>query len=165
MSVLSCVCLAQERAVPEYTMKAAYLYNFAQLTDWPSVPLADRENFHLCVVGQEEVATAVQPLRGRIIDGRPLKLVLLTDATDVRQCDLLYIGEGNRILGNRLLNGLRDSKVLTVTDDQYLAHNGTMLFLLTEGNRLTFEVNLDAAKRAQINFSSKLLRLASRIRK
>jgi hypothetical protein len=163
LSLLSCTCLAQAKAIPEYTMKAAYLYNFAQLTEWPSRTATSGETFNLCVFGQEQVAAALEPMRGRRIGGRPLKPVQPTDPAEARQCHLLYIGEADGFRGIHLVEALRGTPVLTVTDDRLVARYGAMLLIVAEGRRLVFDVNLDAAKRSQINFSSKLLRLANRV--
>lgn len=169
LSLLSCTCMAQAKtdvppkAIPEYTMKAAYLYNFAQLTDWPSLSATGRETFNLCIHGQDEVAVALEAMRGRVIAGHPLKSVRLSDPSEARQCDLVYIGESDGPRGNHLMEAVRGSPVLTVTDDPRVARYGAMLLIVQEGRRLTFNVNLDAARQSQIKFSSKLLRLANRV--
>lgn len=168
LTLLSGMCLAQARpgdspgAVPEYAMKAAYLYNFAQLTDWPAQP-AGSADFTICVAGQDEVADALADMAGRSVQGRALKLVRIQQAADTVQCQLLYVGDGSGRLGMRLIDTLRGKPVLTVTDDPRVAREGAMLLIVPDGKRLAFEANIESAARAQLKFSSKLLRLASRV--
>jgi hypothetical protein len=158
----SSVVLAQEKAVPEYTMKAAYLYNFAQLTDWPA--RADSGgDFTICVAGQDEVADALADMAGRSVQGRALRPVRIQQTTDAVQCQLLYVGDGSGQRGMRMIDTLRGKPVLTVTDDPRVAREGAMLLIVPDGKRLAFEVNRESASRAQLKFSSKLLRLASRV--
>ena len=45
---------AHAQVVAEHDMKAAYLYNFAHLFEWPE---SRRANFHICILGDEEVIT------------------------------------------------------------------------------------------------------------
>jgi hypothetical protein len=168
LSVLACVCLTQARAaepqaVPEYTMKAAYLYNFALLATWPG-PAADASSaFNLCVSGQEEVLAALESMRGRLIGSHPLNPMRISQASAAKQCHLLYVGEGDGLRGGQLLETVRGEPVLTVTDEPLVARSGAMLSMFTDGKRLAFDVDLASASRAQIKFSSKLLRLANRV--
>lgn len=152
----------QPRAVPEYAMKAAYLYNFAQLTDWPTQPTS-ADNFTLCIAGQGEVIDALAGMAGRSVRGRALKPVRISQAVEAAQCDMLYVGDGSGQRGSRMVELLRGKPVLTVTDDPRVAREGAMLLIVPDGKRLAFEVNLDSAARSQLKFSSKLLRLASRV--
>lgn len=166
LALLACACLAGARAddapkaVPEYTMKAAYLYNFAQLTEWPD---GGSETFNLCIYGTSELDAALESLRGRTINRRPLRLVRVADATEAQQCQLLFVGEGESGPGSRLFGKLQGTPVLTVTDDPRMARAAAMLVLVPEARRLAFEASVDLAKRSRLKFSSKLLGLARRV--
>jgi hypothetical protein len=165
--LLSCISAARAddtaKAVPEYAMKAAYLYNFAQLTEWPAASVTGRETFNLCIIGPDEMATALEPLRGRMVNQQRLRILRVTESSEARQCQILFVAEDSGTQGIRLLDALRGTTVLTITDDPRVARAGAMLAIFAEGKRLAFDVNLDAAKRSQLNFSSKLLHLASRV--
>jgi hypothetical protein len=76
---------------------------------------------------------------------------------------MLFVAEDSGQQGIRLLDALRGTAALTITDDPRIARAGAMLIILAEGRRLAFNVNLDAAKLGQLKFSSKLLRLANRV--
>lgn len=153
----------ESQAVPEYAMKAVYLYNFAQLTEWPTQPGVSDEAFNICIAGQDELYGALESLRGRMVNGRQLRPVRLAEGADARQCHLVYVGDGEGARGVRLLEGVRGHPVLTVTDDAKAARAGAMLVIGQEQRRLSFDVDLDAARRSQLKFSSKLLRLARKI--
>ena len=58
-----------------------------------------------------------------------------------------------------VLVALQDIRALTVSDIDGFARHGGVIGLRTAANKMTFEVNLDAADRAEIKLSSKLLRL------
>lgn len=149
------------KAVPEYAMKAVYLYNFAQLTEWPSA--AGHETFNLCVIGPDEIAAALEPLRGRMVNQQRLRLLRVTESSEAKQCQMLFVAEDSGAQGVRLLEALRGTPVLTVTDAPRLERAGAMLLIFNEARRLSFEVNIDYSKRSQLKFSSKLLSLARRV--
>jgi hypothetical protein len=165
--LISCISGARAddttKAVPEYAMKAVYLYNFAQLTEWPAASASARESFNLCVIGPDEIIAALEPLRGRMVNQQRLRLLPVTESSEARQCQMLFVAEDSGIRGTRLLDALRGTTVLTITDDPRIARAGAMLVIQAEGRRLAFNVNLEAAKLGQLKFSSKLLRLATRV--
>lgn len=153
----------EARAVPEYAMKAVYLYNFAQLTNWPEASNAAGDAFNLCIYGQDEIASALDGLRGKVVGSRVLRVLRVSDAAEARNCQLLYVGEGGGDRGRRLFEALRGIPVLTITDDPRAERSGAMLQIVSEDRRLAFEVNLEAARRSQLKLSSKLLHLARRV--
>jgi hypothetical protein len=153
---------ADDAPVPENAMKAVYLYNFAQLTEWPSS--TEREGgFKLCFFGSEELSRSLEKLRGRMIDNRVVHLQQVTDAVEARQCNMLFVGDADIGRAGRMIEALRGRPILIVTDDAHLLRLGAMVLMQREAKRLAFEVNLDPAKHSQLRFSSKLLRLAVRV--
>ena len=160
-----CMAAASDdiKAVPEFTMKAAYLYNFALLTNWPAKTEAPENNFNLCLYGQNELAPALEALQGKMINQQQLRLLRVNDATQARQCHMLFIGEEEALFGSHLVESLKGTPVLIVTDANQVARSGAMLLITTKAHRLSFEVNIDYAKRSQLKFSSKLLRLATKV--
>lgn len=161
-SALAMAANAAQR-VPEFAMKAVYLYNFAQLTNWPPRGEASDEPFNLCVFGGDEVFHALEALEGRKVNGHPLHSLQIEDAVAVRQCHLLFLGEDAGRRGRRLLDGLGDAPILTVTDDPSLADSVAVSLVVTEGKRLAFDIKLGLAKGRNLALSSKLLRLANRV--
>jgi hypothetical protein len=151
------------RPVSEYAMKMVYLYNFALLAEWPTVNDVAEAPFNLCIYGQDEIASSFDGLRGKTVNMRALRMLRVYDATEARNCHLLFVGEGAGERGARLLEALRGAPVLTVTDDPRLTRSGVMLQIVPDDRRLAFEVNLDVVRRSQLKLSSKLLRLAKRI--
>ncbi|MNL86350.1 hypothetical protein D3C87_2150180 [compost metagenome] len=51
--------------------------------------------------------------------------------------------------------------VLTITDATGFADRGIMIEMRRQGPRIVFDVNLAAARRVNLDFSSRLLKLAS----
>lgn len=143
--------------VPEYAMKAAFLYNFALFTEWPEVKDGD---LTLCIFGKDMFGNHLRAIDGKQLNRVRLRVSHRTEANDLKDCDMLYIGEAERPSLPKILAQLAGQSVLTVTDADGMIRDGVMIEMSVENNRLTFEVNTDAAKRAHIIISSKLLRLA-----
>jgi hypothetical protein len=151
---------AAERApVDERAMKAAYLYNFAVFTQWPKL---SAPSFQFCVLGTSAVGDELRRLQGRPVqEGLPLMVRNVMPGDDLESCHLLYVDEGQRRLFPVTLKQLNGYPVLTVSDAEGVVEQGVMIEVRRQGSRLAFDVNLPAARRVKLDFSARLLKLAS----
>jgi hypothetical protein len=62
-----------------------------------------------------------------------------------------------------VLASLRGKAVLTVGETEDFAEDGGMIAFLVEENKIRFEINLEAADKAKLKISSKLLALAKTV--
>ena len=76
-------------------------------------------------------------------------------------CQLLYVEESQKKHFGAALARLNSHPVLTVTDAEGLADRGAMIEIRRQGSRLAFDVNLSAARQVKLDFSARLLKLAS----
>jgi len=152
--------LAVASPVPEYTMKAAFLYNFASLTEWP---LKTGDSVRLCVVGQDPISTALKEIDNRFVNGKALQVVHLSDLSLAKECQILYLSEFEVADIKVILGELGDAPVLTVSDNLDMEKSGIMITMFSDSQRLAFSVNATSAKRAHLTLSSKLLRLAKHV--
>jgi hypothetical protein len=147
----------------EYQIKAVFLFNFAQFTDWPPDVFAEPESpLVIGILGSDPFGTFLdQTVKGEIIKGRKLRVVRFKKVAEIETCHILYIGqsEGNRI--ERILETLRKKPVLTVADLDTSASKGVIIRFVSEHNRVRFQIDLEAAKEATLVLSSKLLRVAA----
>jgi hypothetical protein len=151
--------------MPEYAVKAAYLFNFARFVRFaPSDAFNNRQSFDICVVGDDPFGTTLDGLTANEqLYNKPVRVVRLKAVTDARGCAIAYISasEGSRLKPN--LDALRGQAVLTVSDlPDFLQHGGMIQFLTVE-NHVRFAVNLDAVRSAQLGLSSELLRVATTV--
>jgi len=146
--------------VPEYSLKAAFIYNLINFTEWPpKLP----GNSTICVIGKDPFGPAMDALQGKLIRGLPVTVRRLQMTESTHSCRVLFIGETGPEELRRLLDSLQGRPILTVADGEEPVHQGVMVGLLIENNRLTYEFNTDATKRAGLVISSKLLRLAREV--
>jgi len=150
----------------EFQVKAAFLYNFAKFVEWPREAFRDADAaFVICVVDDEEFADALdRAIQGKTVDGRGFQVRRLPASDPTDFCQILYLGAAgsSRLAG--LLETLRGAPVLTVGDALGFIRHGGIINFIVRDNRLRFEINPDAASRAGLRISSKLLTLASVVR-
>src|SRR4051812_14155720 len=168
LAALLLVCgapLAAQR-VTAAALKAAFLFNFVNFIEWPAEVLAPGQRLSMCVIGDTAVADAVeQTIKGRSVDNHALALSVV-NATDgpLLQCHLLYVGGSDAKRTHQLLFVLSGSSIFTVGDGERFAETGGVAQFIVENGRMRFAVNTDAARRAHLKISSKLLTLATIIK-
>jgi len=158
--LFSAATLVHAEAVPESEMRAAYLYNFALFTDWPS-PAGDR--IKLCVLKTDQPDFAAEKIENKLINGKILTIITISTSNAAKDCQMLYISSYQSSSVRKIVAELEDTPVLTVTDTENGAAQGMMIEMLLDNSRLGFKVNNKAVRRANLTLSAKLLRLAKTI--
>ena len=148
----------------EYRIKAAFLYNFAKFVEWPSEAFDDEDStLILGVFGDDPFGAALQSLRGKTVRGRRLIIKRFDSLLDLDQCHILFITSSAPQQQQKALESLEGSNVLTVGEMQRFAQMGGIINFVIRKNKLRFEINLDAGKRAGLVISSQLLKLADSV--
>jgi hypothetical protein len=149
----------------EYRVKAAFLFHFAQLVDWPAdTPTGADNSLYLCTLGEDPFQGALEStVEGKVIANRVIRIRHLLRPEDMRGCRILFLGKAQSKYIPMLLADLRNAPVLTVGETPgFLAAGGMVCFLLQE-NKVRFEINLDAARSAGLTIGSRLLVLAQNV--
>ncbi len=145
----------------EYQVKAAFLFNFAKFVQWPPNAFGDANTpYVIGVLGQDPFGSYLdETVRGERLNGRPLVVQRYRHASEIRQCHVLFISRSESDHLDQIISSLKYRKILTVTDAAG-GNGGVVIRFVTEGNRIRFKIDVQAAKIADLTISSKLLRLA-----
>jgi hypothetical protein len=153
--------LASAQDVPEPTLKAAFIYNFALFTEWPARASAVTEPLAFCVVGDPAVGDALkQVVKGRLLAGRNIGVLQMASSGSPRGCHVVYLSGVTVAQAMQLVAGLRDEPVLTMSDLEGFTDQGGMAQCFFEHGHLRFNVRLEPVTRARLQISSRLLALA-----
>jgi len=145
-----------------YEVKAAFLFNFAKFIDWPTGSFATPQSpFAICVLGQDPFGNILDDsLRGKMIGARPLAVRRIKDKAEARTCQVVFVSSTESAHLAEILGSLGGANSLIVGETNgFAASGGTIEFTLEE-NHVRFNINIDAADRSGLKFSSKLLALA-----
>jgi hypothetical protein len=143
-------------------LKAAFLYNFAKFTEWPSDALAPGEPLVLCVINDRAVADELARLtKDKAVDGHALVVsAKKPDAADLGSCRVLFASGLDAKRSAVLLDSMAGHPIFTVSDLDGFAQSGGVAGLFVEGGLMRFAINLEAVQRAKLRLSSKALSLA-----
>lgn len=158
LALLGTAARAQE--LPEYRLKAAFIYNFITFTEWPAETGA---TLQLCVHGQDPFAGEIDGLDGKVANGRTVVLQRRTGTDALRGCQVVFIAASAQPELPRVLDALRGRPVLTIADSGGAMRRGVAINMNVAGGKVTFEANVQAARSHGLTLSSKLLRLATEV--
>lgn len=165
------ICIAVPQSAPaqsqtdEYRVKAAFLFHFAQLVDWPPGALGDdKDAFKMCTIGEDPFHGELDGVvEGKPIGSRATHVRHLTHIPDIHDCQILFIGKNEMKKLSTLLAELGNDPVMTVGETDNFVHQGGIIGFSPEENKIRFEINLIAAERAKLKISSRLLLLAKNV--
>jgi hypothetical protein len=147
----------------EYEVKAAFLYHFAHLVDWPAPDVAG-EPFVIAVVGSDPFgATLDEVLAGKSVRGQPVRVQRHAGAAQIGEepVHILFVGGGGDEHVRRALGAVGGRPVLTVGEAPRFAERGGMIgFRVTPEGRVAFDINLRRAEQSGLRMRSQLLKLA-----
>lgn len=139
----------------EYQVKAAYLYNFVKFVEWPAGAIGGP--LTICIAGRDPFAGALDDIvRGESIDGHPIaaRLVQAPQA----DCNVVFVP--GDVTPGEYLRATRTAPVLTVGESPDFIAQGGIVNFVRDAGMIRFEIDQDAATRAGLHISSRLLRLA-----
>jgi hypothetical protein len=140
-------------------LRAAYIFSFAKLVDWPSA--VDTGRFTFCFIGGRGVRDAlVTGTAGRTLGSRPIATRNISAAASTVGCQVLYI-ESSSVARSAISDAA--TSVLTVGDTKPFTHEGGILALFEDHNQLRFAINLGNARRAGVSIQPELLKAAANV--
>jgi uncharacterized protein DUF4154 len=153
---------AQSPPSPEYQVKAAFLYNFAQFVDWPANDFqSEKDPIVLCVYGKDPFGSVLDDtVRGKTVGTRNFVVKKPENSKDLTGCQIVFIKDVSTNQLKGVLSTLDGSNVLSVGDDSHFAEQGGDIQFVIDHDHVRFVINIDSVNHANFHMSSKLLALA-----
>ena len=143
----------------EYRVKAAFIFNFVKFVEWPPEVLPDRVPLRIAIWAPAAAfETVADALAGKEVAGHPL--AVFPYESDIAPPHVLFVHTDAEPLPPGLLSELARHHVLLVGESPGFAARYGIIGLVPRGDTLRFQINLAAARRAGLNLSGQLARLA-----
>jgi hypothetical protein len=118
-------------------------------------------SINFCVLGRDPFGISLDAsLLGHPIGDRQPAVVRGKRLEDLGECDVLFVSSSEIKRQSRILEQLGSSGVLTVGESSDFAASGGIIQFVQEGDRISFLINVDAARRAGLKIRAALLALA-----
>lgn len=144
----------------EYQVKAAFIFNFAKFVSWPPNAFSDANTpLVIGVLGRDPFGSYLDDtVRGERINNRQLVVRRYHNPAQIDNCHVLFISRSESERLDQIVSTLKRRTLLIVTDVEG-GKGGVIIRFVTEGNKIRFKIDAEAAKAANLTISSKLLRL------
>jgi hypothetical protein len=152
-------CARAGEVPQEYQVKARYLLNIPLYSELPPHAMKG-EGYSVCLIGETPLASVLEATRSKMLGSRPLAIRTVEEVGQLERCQVLFIASSERYRLQTLLPEAQRRGILTVSDMRNFTRLGGIIGLQTVDNRIVFDLNLSAAGKAAISFSSHLLKLA-----
>jgi hypothetical protein len=127
-------------------------------TRWPSTPV----RLHLCVTGRPDYAAGLTDTLQAGSTVLDVQRVRFDDPALGLACDVVYLGTLGDDQRARVRAALAGRPVLTIAEHDESCTAGAMFCLAVDGERVTFDINLDAVARSGVRVHPNVLNLARR---
>ena len=149
----------------EFEIQAVYLVKFIQFVDWPASAFpAEDSPLVVGVLGSDPFGGALDDMvKGEVVKQHRVvvrRFRNLREYKDSKDVQVLYVSASEKSHLRNIVDSLRDRSVLTTSDLGDFSSQGGIVRFFIENKKVHFCINIDAAKRANLQISSKLLQLA-----
>jgi len=160
--LLGLIAEGQTDARREYQVKAVFLFNFARFVEWPGTAfLAPGDPFVIGILGTDPFGPELESVvRGESVGTHPIQIARFRRVSDIQRCQILFISESESNRLEAVLRDLAGRPILTVGETENYALRGVMIRFTPDRGRIRLRINLQSARDAGLQISSKLLRPA-----
>lgn len=153
--------LAPCESLLEYQVKAVCVLNAARFVSWPGSAFPDAQApLVIGILGDNPFGSALHDVvNGATVRQRRI-VVRRVGLTDARECHILFVSRSERDRVPAILDSLRETSVLTISELDRFVPDGGIIGLALHQGKIRFEVNQEAANRAHLKIDSQFLLLA-----
>jgi hypothetical protein len=146
----------------ESRIKASYIYNFTKFVYWNSMEGGLPENIiYIYLLGGDSIYNILEEYSKKQSGNHPIIVKKIDKITiDIKECNMLFIGESEQHNLSLILKQLDGAKVLTVSDIPGFAHKGGMIGFINVNEKIRIEINLNMTLKAGLKISAKFLEVA-----
>ncbi len=157
------ITLAQtEQTVREMQVKAAFLYNFTKFVYWnPSPERGIHSTITIGLIQADDMASVLDKYVSKNTSGSEVIIKRINSLTqELTGCQIIYIDQSQKENLSDILNRLKDSQVLTVSDISGFTRKGGVIGLFQEDGKIKIEINETQARSSGLEISAKLMEVA-----
>jgi hypothetical protein len=146
----------------EYYLKAAFLYNFARMVEWPENAHSNKRSpINICFIGNDPYGNALNTIANKKVKQRPLSIKRDIHPESISQCHILFISESESFYLDDILKQTRNKQILTVSEiKDFTRKGGHVTFYISEDKHIRLKINLQELEQSQLKMSSRILVLA-----
>jgi len=158
---------ADSSSAKEYQIKAAFVYNFLKFVEYPAGRFEKTNSpVVIGVVGNSTMTAALEmTVKHRKLNGRDILVKTVETLEGTKESHILFFPASEDKLADVFLAPAAAADVLTVGESAAFAEKNGMINFVLEGDKVRFEINMDAVGLSQLKVSAQLQKLAKAVRR
>jgi hypothetical protein len=166
LALMALVATGNSSAAPaqptEYALKSVFLYNFCRFMEWPNSAFSSpNDPLVIGVVGDDPFGSLLnEAVEGETYHGHPIRIEHYHSPRDIKHCQVLFVSHSETSRTKEILAAVAGKSIVTVGETDGFLDMGGMIALTADHNRVRLRVNPANLRAANIDVSSKLLRVA-----
>jgi hypothetical protein len=159
---LSVPCFGQRTTNEmEAQVKAAYIYNFSRLLQWPK---NNPNYFYIFIFGKSPIADPLYKIASKEkINGKTIIVNEISDLSDIESGGILYLAYNEKHMLNEAIEKTKGKNIVLISSIEGSAEKGIGITLLRVGDKIKFEINRKAIESEGIIPKSTLFSIAYRV--
>ena len=146
----------------EHTLKAVLLERFTRFIEWEKQ--SESNYFNIVVIGSNEKMTLKlrKVYKNHKIQDKNVKVIQIRHLNELKNhsCDILYVSENMSKELEEITAYTYSKSILTIADTKNFARRGVVINFYIKNDSVQFKINTDAAKKANLQISYHLLKIA-----
>ncbi|MCD6117631.1 YfiR family protein [bacterium] len=143
----------------EEKIKSVFIYNFTKYIQWSNNDTSN--TFKIAFIGDSKIIIPLKEIaEKRTIGNKKIRIKHYHDIQDIDMCHILFISASEKGCLKNILQKVGHENILTISDSKGFADKGVAINLVVVADKIKFEINSSALKRAGLHVSSQLLKLA-----
>lgn len=147
-----------QSGVEEYSVKAAFLYNFTKYIEWEDN--SGKDNFIIGIVGDSPLIKYLnQFAEKKTVNGRKI-IIEHYGPENIGSCNILFISNEMQGKIRDILLKIPNNNTLVVSETENPLWEGTCINFVTVNSKIKFEIDAENLQKRNLKISSELLKLS-----
>lgn len=155
--------MSASQALKESELKSVFIYQIGKFTRWPQQTTDPGKPFVISIIGKTSPGCEIDIPGDRTIDDRKIVINKISKLREIQGSDVLFITGSEAYRLDTILVYIENMPILTIGDTEGFAERGVIINFCIENNKLRFEINLEAVKKASLHLEYRLVKLAVRV--
>lgn len=154
---------ARAESVPEYYVKAAFLFKILNFVEWPTGSTLADKPAKICVLGKNPFQNYLHEIADTNKTDYVATIHITRDINTADDCHILFISQSEKHNLSDIIPVLKQRPTLTISDIKKFAFRTGMIEVGIHPikNKFQFKMNLTSVKASGIKISSNLIELAT----
>jgi hypothetical protein len=154
---------AQDTTSIEYKVKAAYIFKFFNFFEWNnSDSTIPKQPFRVGVYGDSAIYSALESL-SKVSGGKGIIPKKINPGDSLEGLHLLFLSKSNGDSLQKVFQESQSQNILTVGEETSFCLKGGAVNFIIDNEKVKFEINRQAVKKAGIQVSARILKAAKHV--